>query len=71
MGKMVTLRTLNSEGDSARKVTVKTLVAEKILDMPLHTIINGKAVKNWDELLEEIQTTENPQILQVPEVKGG
>ena len=71
MQREVTLRRLTKDGDTITKVKVATLVKEKFDTVPFNTIVNGKSVKNWDELLEEVQKSENPQVLQVPLVVGG
>ena len=68
--KLVTLRTLTSEGDSTKTVAVATLEKD-LKENKLVTVVNGKAVKDWDELLTEIQKSEDPQVLQVPKVAGG
>ena len=68
--KLVTLRTLTSEGDSTKTVAVATLEKD-LKENKLVTVVNGKAVKDWDELLTEIQKSEDPQVLQVPKVVGG
>ena len=71
MEKVVTLTQLTHSGDEVRKVQLKTLVAEKVLDLPVTTIINGKVVTTYDELLAECHRVEEPQVMQMPIVVGG
>ena len=68
--RLVTLRQLTSEGDSTKTVAVATLEKD-LKENKLVTVVNGKAVKDWDELLTEIQKSEDPQVLQIPKVVGG
>ena len=71
LNREITLRRLTLEGDTAVKVQLKTLVKEKIETVPYLTIINGKTVNSWDELLDEANKTPNPQVLQIPRIVGG
>lgn len=71
MNKKVTVHLLSMKGDEQRKTTVKTLVAEKILDLPYHTSVNGRVVTSYNDLLKECEKHEEPQILQTPQIVGG
>ena len=71
LNKEVILTRLTNKGDSVSKVKVKTLVKEKFNTVPFTTIVNGKVIYDWGELLDECNKEETPQVLQTPIVVGG
>jgi hypothetical protein len=70
--KMVTLRTFPTrEGDTAVKIALDVLTREQVFKPGVMVAVSGIRYTNWDELLRDLQKTENAVIEQFKPIAGG
>ena len=73
--KPIRITTLDNTGDTTQTLTLaefrkaKPVITKTMKE--LQTMVNGKLVKSWDELLDAVQKEPEPQVVQYPIVGGG
>lgn len=72
VSKMVTIRTFPTvEGDSSVQVDLSEITREQVFTPGAMVVLGGVSYTDWDELLRDLQKTENAVIEQFIPIAGG